>query len=209
MDRTGQVQTVSRETRAELRRILAVDAATQVLAARGGRGLTHREVDRRLDWPAGSTSNYFRRREDLVTAVGARLMERDLADLIAILEAEKRRGKLSVDVVIDVFVRLFKRWMEPENHIYSLARLEVLVERVRYPALRRATEGAISSLHVKNEELFARMGVSDPRRAGRTFAKFASGIHLLIAQREPSLSDQALRALVESWLTISFDTAAG
>jgi DNA-binding transcriptional regulator YbjK len=206
MGMAAEVQAGSREARAETRRAMAVDAAIEVLAGRGGRGLTHREVDRHLDWPAGSTSNYFRRREDLVMAVGARLMARDLDDFAEALEGDRRRGRLSVDDAVDLFVRLFRRWMEPEHHIRSLARLEILVERVRHPALRRVTDGAIAAVIAQIEEFFCRIGAPDPRRSAKTFAQLLTGIHLMIAQREQSLSDRTLRALVANWLRISIDT---
>ena len=41
------------------RRELIAEAALEVLEADGGRGLTHRAVDRRAGLPQGSTSNYF------------------------------------------------------------------------------------------------------------------------------------------------------
>ncbi|GAA4484822.1 TetR family transcriptional regulator [Rhodococcus olei] len=55
----------------------ALDAAIDLLGARGLRGLTHRGVDAAADLPQGSTSNYFRTRDALVAAVLDRLVERD------------------------------------------------------------------------------------------------------------------------------------
>ena len=44
-------------------------AAVEVFAARGVHGLTHRAVDQAAGLPQGSTSNLFRTRQALVTAV--------------------------------------------------------------------------------------------------------------------------------------------
>src|SRR6185503_4558551 len=57
------------------RRAAIADAALAVLDAEGGRGLTHRAVDRQAALPQGSTSNYFQTREALLTAALMRLVE--------------------------------------------------------------------------------------------------------------------------------------
>jgi DNA-binding transcriptional regulator YbjK len=55
------------------RREVLSDAAIEVIAASGMRGLTHRAVDSAADVPAGSTSYYFRSRRALLEAVLIRL----------------------------------------------------------------------------------------------------------------------------------------
>lgn len=66
--------------RNEERRARLADAAIGVLADEGSRGLTHRAVDRRAGEPAGTTSNYFRSRGDLLAGVVARIGERIAPD---------------------------------------------------------------------------------------------------------------------------------
>ncbi|MEM9696644.1 MAG: TetR/AcrR family transcriptional regulator, partial [Myxococcota bacterium] len=46
----------------EVRRRALCDAAIRVIAREGGRGLTHRAVDREAAVPRCTTSNYFRTR---------------------------------------------------------------------------------------------------------------------------------------------------
>lgn len=60
------------------------DAAVRVLADGGSRALTHRAVDAAADLPAGSTSNVFRTRRALVTAVVDAVLQRDLQRLRAL-----------------------------------------------------------------------------------------------------------------------------
>ncbi|OXM50487.1 TetR/AcrR family transcriptional regulator [Amycolatopsis alba] len=57
------------------RRGLIAEAATEILAAQGIRGLTHSAVDVRLDLPRGSTSYYFRTRQALLEAVVRRIAD--------------------------------------------------------------------------------------------------------------------------------------
>lgn len=58
------------------RRAALVDAAIEVLAREGARGLTFRAVDVEAGVPAGTASNYFATRDDLLTQAGARVYER-------------------------------------------------------------------------------------------------------------------------------------
>jgi AcrR family transcriptional regulator len=60
------------------RRTQVADAALDVIAATGMKGLTHRAVDQAADAPAGTTSNYFRTRSALIAAAVDRLEQRDL-----------------------------------------------------------------------------------------------------------------------------------
>jgi AcrR family transcriptional regulator len=62
--------------RNEDRRRELVDAAIRVLARSGARGLTHRAVDREAGVPTGTTSNYFRSHQAIVTALFGRISER-------------------------------------------------------------------------------------------------------------------------------------
>ena len=54
------------------------DAAIQLLAEDGAKGLSHLKVDRKADVPDGTTSFYFRTRSALLRAVAERLAELDL-----------------------------------------------------------------------------------------------------------------------------------
>ncbi|MBM7170820.1 TetR family transcriptional regulator [Streptomyces sp. G44] len=58
------------------RRAALVDAAIEVLAREGARGLTFRAVDTEAGVPTGTASNYFANRDDLLTQAGARVYER-------------------------------------------------------------------------------------------------------------------------------------
>jgi DNA-binding transcriptional regulator YbjK len=55
------------------------DAAIEVLATDGGRGLTHRAVDAASGLPSGTTKNYFPTRQSLLLAAADRCVELYLA----------------------------------------------------------------------------------------------------------------------------------
>jgi len=76
---------------AERRRDLC-DAAIQLLADDGAKGLSHLKVDRKAGVPDGTTSFYFRTREALLHAVAERLAELDLASLQAVADSADGSG---------------------------------------------------------------------------------------------------------------------
>jgi DNA-binding transcriptional regulator YbjK len=57
------------------------DAAIEVLAGEGGRGLTHRAVDRAAELPEGTAKNYFPTRDSLLQAAAERCVERYWSEL--------------------------------------------------------------------------------------------------------------------------------
>lgn len=58
-------------------RTRALDAAIDLVGTQGLRALTHTRVDERASLPKGSTSNYFRTRQALLSGVANRLLELD------------------------------------------------------------------------------------------------------------------------------------
>ncbi|GLY76069.1 TetR/AcrR family transcriptional regulator [Actinoallomurus iriomotensis] len=58
------------------RRAALLDGAIEVLAREGARGLTQRALDKEVGVPIGTTSNYFRNRDELLVQAGVRVYER-------------------------------------------------------------------------------------------------------------------------------------
>ena len=59
------------------RRTAILDAAIEILAEKGSKGLTHRAIDRHLGIPLGSTGAYHRTRKALIAATAERVVELD------------------------------------------------------------------------------------------------------------------------------------
>lgn len=108
----------------ETRRERIADAALEILADQGARGLTHRAVDRALDLADGSTSFYFRTRAALLLAAAERLVALDLIDINGM--SQDRSGTAS----------LVALWVSPQRKSRSLARLELLLSAARNPELK-------------------------------------------------------------------------
>ncbi|WP_152364586.1 TetR/AcrR family transcriptional regulator [Microlunatus speluncae] len=115
------------------RRTALLDAAIEVLAADGARGLTFRTVDARAGVPVGTASNYFAGRDDLLTQVGAHLYLRFAPDAE---ELERSvAGPADLDQLIAVMRAVVRRLIDRRS-VY-LALLELRLEATRRPALHQ------------------------------------------------------------------------
>ncbi|MEV4667052.1 TetR/AcrR family transcriptional regulator [Microbacterium sp. LWO12-1.2] len=113
----------------ESRRRLIADAGLTVLAREGSRGLTHRAVDEVAGVPTGTTSNYFRSREALVTGLVDRIGER----LAPSDEDLARRGSAEPGVALFAdYLRDIVRRLSEERDV-TLALFELRLESSRRP----------------------------------------------------------------------------
>lgn len=113
------------------RRTQLADAGLGVLAADGMRGLTHRAVDRAAGVPDGTTSNYFRTRDALVTALADRLFA-ILLPSEAWLDEQANRPPTKeqwIALMVDLVARARAK---PELHV---ALWELRLEATRRPEL--------------------------------------------------------------------------
>lgn len=121
------------------RRTALVDAAIEVLAREGARGLTFRAVDAEAGVPAGTSSNYFASRDDLFTQAGRHIHIRMTPSPHAVAEA--MRPEPSRELYASLMHWLVRR-MTAERTGY-LAMLELRLEATRRPALRTELTRAI------------------------------------------------------------------
>ena len=120
--------------RNEARRTALLDAAIDVLAEEGARGLTYRAVDAKAQVPAGTASNYFASRDDLMSEVAIRVTERLVPSDESIAESLSlpRDKALSVKFMHDIVKRA-----DADRASY-LALMELRLEATRRPDLRTA-----------------------------------------------------------------------
>ncbi|MFK4069022.1 TetR/AcrR family transcriptional regulator [Streptomyces sp. NPDC029674] len=114
------------------RRAALVDAAIEVLAREGARGLTFRAVDTEAAVPTGTASNYFSNRDDLLTQAGARVYERLTPD-----EAEVERQR-TAEPDKETYAKLMREVVGRVSGFRTgyLALLELRLEATRRPELR-------------------------------------------------------------------------
>ena len=135
-----------RKPNPDQRRRELCDAALQLLAADGAKGLSHLKVDAHAGVPDGTTSFYFRTRSALLHAVAERMVELDLATLQSVADSAAQEDAASASTLAKV---VFSSGEEP--HLSrTKARYELTMQATRDPAmaatLQRATD-AFTKLH--------------------------------------------------------------
>lgn len=115
------------------RRTALVDAAIEVLAREGARGLTYRAVDGEAGVPAGTASNYFANRDELFTQAGRRIYERLQRDAAAAMPGpiEGPRDLAKLTELLRATVGRIENFRTG-----YLALLELRLEATRRPELR-------------------------------------------------------------------------
>lgn len=158
------------------------DAAIAVLADQGARGLTHRAVDRSAGLPPGTTSNYARTREALLTLALARIAELDATEGAAGLYETGISGDgisgdgTSGDGLADGLARMLHRMVtDPEARRRVRARFELALEATRRPELRAAYDEMGRAFRVQAVRLLAAAGSAYPERDAWTLIAWVEG----------------------------------
>ncbi|MEK2472388.1 MULTISPECIES: TetR/AcrR family transcriptional regulator [Streptomyces] len=123
------------------RRAALLDAAIEVLAREGARGLTFRALDVQAGVPVGTASNYFANRDAMLTQAGERVYERlepDEAVIAAGLAGPRDRARVT-ELMHDLVERVAAF---PTGF---LALLELRLEATRRPELREVLTRRIRS----------------------------------------------------------------
>jgi DNA-binding transcriptional regulator YbjK len=125
----------------ERRRALC-NAAIQVLADHGSRGLTHAQVDRRAGMPDGTTSYYYRTREALLRGVGKRVAEIDVANLQSVSDEPA-----NPDAPFAHLARLTLMQATGDGLALNRARHELLLRAARDPDLADASSEFVARMN--------------------------------------------------------------
>ncbi|GIJ67179.1 TetR/AcrR family transcriptional regulator [Virgisporangium ochraceum] len=140
------------------------DAAIDLLADAGMRGLTHRAVDVRAGMPQGTTSAYLRTRQALVEAVVNRLADLDRRDLEATPLPDAIVDMTDLDAIATGIAYLLDRWLTTDRR-RTLARYHCVLAATHQPELRTVlAHGAASRTQAR--AMMAAAGATDPDRAG-------------------------------------------
>ncbi|MFB9316082.1 TetR/AcrR family transcriptional regulator [Cryptosporangium minutisporangium] len=151
---------------------LVADAALEVLAQHGSRGLTYRAVDAAADLPPGSTSYYYRTRAALLSACVQRLVEDDHAELDALAPLITAADRTAL---VRALTEVLHRWLTTGRGRH-LARYELTLESVRRPKVASALHRSGTDLRQRIAAILARLGASDPPRQARWLVACIDGI---------------------------------
>lgn len=152
-----------------------------MLAAEGARGLTHRAVDRAAGLPAGSTSNYARTREALLTCALTRITQLEAADAAAL----PRRDTPTPDAAApgaDPAALLAAPIAEMLHHGLThgrgrlLARCELALESTRQPDLRAIYDAASRPFRDPAAGMLESAGSTSPDRHACMLIAWCEGV---------------------------------
>lgn len=176
------------------RRVALTDAAIDVLAEEGARGLTFRAVDARAGVPVGTASNYFSSRDDLFMQTGARIHSRMTPDPAQVEQA--LRPTPSRELVAELMHWLVRRMTDDRTGY--LAMLELRLEATRRPELRTRLTGTIRTSFEESAAFHRDAGLPGDHSAFLVLYLAMTGVLLEHFTLPDVLSDIALDALVET-----------
>jgi DNA-binding transcriptional regulator YbjK len=169
------------------RRPLLADAAIAVLAREGGRGLTHRAVDREAHVPEGTTKNYYPTRETLLAAAAQRMSAEHQAAVDQLRATTPATA--TPDQIRMLYPALIRRAVH-DDPTQILAMFELYLEAVRRPAVRAALGDMVTANAQANAELHHAAGL--PSTAADAGLLDACLLGVIISQL--ALPDAALHA---------------
>ncbi|WNI26009.1 TetR family transcriptional regulator [Streptomyces sp. ITFR-16] len=176
-------------TPASVRGDLITDAALDLLAERGMRGLTHRAVDERAGLPQGSTSNYARTRQSLLEATVRRLAEREARvlapdelpapgaspDASAGPDGPALPGPLDADALIAGLALALHRYLTHHPELL-VCRYELALEATRRPELRTFFDETGRQFREPLVALMTAAGSPEPERHTLSLVAWCEGL---------------------------------
>jgi AcrR family transcriptional regulator len=183
------------------RRGAIADAAIAVLETEGGRGLTHRAVDRRAGLPEGSTSNYFQTREALLEAALQRLVELEQPAVRA-MEALVPGGPYPPGEAAELLAAHIQPWLGAESAPLAIARHELFLEARRRPEFQLALDAVHRQYVALAAELLPVAGCRDPRTHAPQLLALLDGLIVQsLFQPSMALCERQIVALFERFFS--------
>jgi AcrR family transcriptional regulator len=165
------------------------DAAIQVLAEHGSRGLTHGQVDRYAEVPDGTTSYYYRTREALLRGVGKRVAEIDVANLKSVIDRP-----FDPDSPFAHLAELTMMQADGAGLMLNRARHELLLGAARDPDLAATSHSFVGRIIAMSQDAIAHLqpDTSDPDLlAAQTTAvtTFIAGVFSRLVAGDRTIND--------------------
>ena len=199
------------------RRALA-DAAIALLAEQGVHGLTHRAVEARAGVPAGTATNYFRNREQLLIAAAERIAEVHLAEAAQATAAvgaasplpdpgtlpPQERAEATVRSIVYLLTEFLWTEVTTLRERY-LAIFELQLEARRRPALAAVFAEIESTAFAGTAQLHEGLGTGASPEVIATLITLYGGALFTLTSRPVELLDRAsVRTLTEAMVRGAF-----
>ena len=153
-----------------------LDAALRLIGQGGLRAVTHRAVEREAGVLHGSTSYYFRTRDQLISGAVQRLVDlngqraavlaHDLAMALATPQPQRN---------VDALIAAVVRWLDEDRDIH-IARYELELASARDPELRRIMSEGSAFFWRLVEPVAVAVGSRNPARDARMIVSMLDGL---------------------------------
>lgn len=188
------------------RRRAICEAALDLAAAGGNRAVTHHAVDGRLGIARGSTSYYYRTRQDLLEAAITRLTDASREAFHTALgvagdDAEGADGTSLLDRATELIAGQLDRLLGDRRRD-ALARYALVPDTAGNESLRAALAVCLFSTPAA-EKLMASLGAADSARAARDLVSLLEGLlfdRLHGTRSLPGDATDDLRPTIRLWL---------
>jgi DNA-binding transcriptional regulator YbjK len=172
---------MKRKADVEGRRRILCDAAIQLLADEGAKGLTHRKVEQRAGLPDGTTSSYFRTRSALLRATAERVAELDAVDFEAVMLRCALPDAVTNATTLSVLAEMVIRSATGPGLDRSRARYELALHAHRDEVLQGAIQDAIAGFVALSEQAVTQLQPGPVDRAlvekqARAITTFINGV---------------------------------
>ncbi|WAJ45041.1 TetR family transcriptional regulator [Mycobacterium sp. Aquia_216] len=172
---------MKRKADVEGRRRILCDAAIQLLADEGAKGLTHRRVERQAGLPDGTTSSYFRTRSALLRATAERVAELDAVDFEAIMLRCAAPDAVATATTLSVLAEMVVHSATGPGLARSRARYELALHAHRDDVLQGAIQDAIAGFVALSEQAVTQLQPGPVDRAlvekqARAITTFINGV---------------------------------
>lgn len=186
------------------RRRAICEAALDLAATGGNRAVTHHAVDARLGIARGSTSYYYRTRQDLLEAAITRLTEASREAFQTALDVPA--GTDTLEHAAGLIAGQLDRLLGDRRRD-ALARYALVPDAVGNESLRAALAVCLFSTPAA-ERLMASLGAADSARAARDLVSLLEGLlfdRLHGARSLPGHTGDDLRPTIGLWLAALSD----
>ena len=157
-----------------------IEAAIDLVGKEGLRALTHARVDERAGLPRGSSSNYFRSRQALLSGVVDGIVARELPAVGVAFSPS------SPDELVGALCALFEHSTSVKRTV-TTARLVLFMEASHNAELREALSRGRAAMEALGVVALARLGAREPHTAGIAVAACFEGLLLhRIARHDPT-----------------------
>lgn len=174
------------QERSRERRDALLDAAIELFAESGTRGMTHRAVASRAGLPSASTTYYFASIEELIREALARHLRTWLADLdelTAVTATAEAMPPEPVDLVAQILAQ------RPTPLVAT--QLSILIAAGSDPELRPMLVQMLDALEGLAATLLGRLGAAHPDRIAGTAVAIVAGLALDRLSKRHSTEEEA------------------